>query len=131
MVLHPGMLRFASAMHVLSRAAFALAIVSAPLFFILPWARPSAWLVMPGMVVFFGIPWAISASLVRCRVCTMKMLVHQPCPKHRQAPAWPMLGYHTTLAIRSLYSRQVRCPYCGTPNRLGGPPDHAHDTGQA
>lgn len=110
-------------MHLLSRLAVLLAICAAPFFFILPQASPASWLILPGMAILLGIIWAISASLIRCRVCTMKLLVHQPCKKHREAPHWPLLGYHTTLAARSLYSRQVRCPYCGTPNRLSGPPD--------
>ena len=91
-------------------------------------ACPSAWLIMPAMVVLSGIPWVIAASLIRCRVCTMKMLVYQPCRKHKQAPSWPLLGYHTTLAMCSLYSDQVRCPYCGTPNRLSGPSDHIQES---
>jgi len=122
-VRRPRLLRFAAVMHILVRLVFALAIISAPLFFVMPGVSPADWLILPAVGILLGIVWGLSASAVRCSVCSMKLLIHQPCTKHDRAPNWPVLGYHGTLAALSLCSRKVRCPYCGTPNLLAGPAD--------
>ena len=114
------MLRFAAALHLLTRLMFILAVISAPFFFAVSGLSPAQSLILPGVAVVLGILWAISASGVRCSVCAMKLLVHQPCIKHRKAVRWFGFGYHGTLAMQALFSHRIRCPYCGTPNLVGG-----------
>ena len=111
--------------HILTRLLFVLTVISAPLYFMLPGLSSAQWLITPGAAVLSGIVWAIVASGAYRSVCTMKLLVHQPCAKHPKAARWPWFGYHGTLAVQSLYSHRIRCPYCGTPNLLVGTSDTA------
>lgn len=105
-------------MHLLNRILFVVALAG------VPWVllsqdgdlRPLVYLPAALLVGFFL--WLWGASRVGCRVCGMRMFYNRKCAKSPKVPSIPLLGPHTTLAIRALFSSAVRCPYCGTPNEL-------------
>jgi DNA-directed RNA polymerase subunit RPC12/RpoP len=55
---------------------------------------------------------------VRCPVCGMQVFFNFRCEKHPKATRWGPLGPQATLAVRGLYARLLRCPYCGTWNKM-------------
>ncbi len=75
--------------------------------------------VIPGLFLVSLLVWIQFGMKIGCRVCGMRMFFNKKCSKSRKAPDIPGLGPHNTLALLALFSRQVRCPYCGTPNDLG------------
>lgn len=114
----PTLLRFTAFMHLMTRLAFYSTVVGIP---VAAYYDPSLIGVLAFLPVMFflcGAIWLISASRVGCRVCAMRMFLDKKCVKSRKAPSWWLLGPHTTLAVLALFSRSVRCPYCGTPNDL-------------
>ena len=115
----PVLLRFTAFLHILCRLAFVLSIVVLPYIVILHPAWFNLSLVLPGLWVVSGLMWLMASSRIGCRVCGMRMFSNKTCAKSVKAPAWPGLGPHTTMAVLSLCSKAVRCPYCGTPNELG------------
>jgi hypothetical protein len=120
------LLRFTALLHLLTRLLFLAAIIGVPVS-LFHFDDPRLVAVIPALLLPTGTAWLICASKVGCRVCGMRMFFNKKCAKSRKAPDWPLLGPHNTLAIRSLVCRQVRCPYCGTPNELTGRRDGGPD----
>lgn len=106
---------------VLSIPAGAVAIT----FLMLGTELPEKFPAVPGWIVIFPIAapvlllaylgWAIPG---RCRICGIRLFVHQ---KHRKSPKAhhvPLLGHVIPLALHILFFRWFRCTHCGTPIRL-------------
>jgi len=114
----PGLLRVTAFFHLLTRLLLAATILGVPvaLFYF-----KEVWLVavMPVLFLISLLVWIHLGMRIGCRVCGMRMFFNKRCVKSRKAPDIPGLGPHNTLALLALFSRQVRCPYCGTPNDLG------------
>jgi DNA-directed RNA polymerase subunit RPC12/RpoP len=112
------MLRFAALMYVLSRLMLVISLVLLPVLFFLERQTSLLCLLLPAMLVPLALIWGLSASKVRCPVCGMQVLFNFRCEKHPKAARWGPLGPQATLAVRGLYARLLRCPYCGTWNKL-------------
>ena len=117
----PTLLRFTALLHLLTLLAFYGTVVGIPVAAFFDPSLIGKLAFLPVMLLFCGILWLISAARVGCRVCAMRMFLSKKCVKSRKAPNWWLLGPHTTLAVLALFSRSVRCPYCGTPNDLSDP----------
>lgn len=118
----PVLLRFTALLHVLTRLLFVISVLGVPLGMMYFHESLPYLLVFPVLLLLTGPVWLVAASKIGCRVCAMRMFYNKNCAKSRKAPNWPLLGPHNTLALLSLFSKAVRCPYCGTPNDLM-PPD--------
>lgn len=116
----PLLLRIVGFIHLVRLISFLGSVVGVPLVLALDPENLPVVLIFPILLVISGILWLFGSSKVGCRVCAMRMYQNKRCVKSRKAPSVPFLGPHTTLAILSLCSNSVRCPYCGTPNSLNG-----------
>ena len=113
----PGLLRVAALFHLLTRVLLVATIMGVPVaLFYVHDVRLVA--VMPVLFLVSLLVWIHLGMRIGCRVCGMRMFFNKRCSKSRKAPDIPGLGPHNTLALLALFSRQVRCPYCGTPNDL-------------
>ena len=114
----PGLLRLTALFHLLARVLLVATIMGVPAaLFHFQDVRLVA--VMPVLFLVSLLVWIHLGLKIGCRVCGMRMFFNKRCSKSRKAPDIPGLGPHNTLALLALFSRQVRCPYCGTPNDLG------------
>lgn len=120
--LKPELLRFTAILHIATRIIFVLTLATIPLAVVSFENKTNMLFVMPSILFFVWFCWLLCASKIGCRICMMRLFMNKPCVKSPKAPSWPLLGPHTTLAILSLNSPSVRCPYCGTPNQLDGQP---------
>lgn len=68
-------------------------------------------------LLFTFIAWGMSNGL-RCRVCIMPFLSKRKCKMNKKAPKLPFISHHLTAALYILSHNHLRCPYCGTVNRL-------------
>lgn len=68
------------------------------------------------------VPHLMMVRLSRCTVCHMPMYAYRPYPHHRTAHHIPMLGVAFPSALHTFFRLRLRCPACGTAQRLYGTP---------
>jgi len=120
--LHPWRLRFTALLHLITRMLFLITVIGIPLT-IMSGRKDIELEVLfgpPVLLLIVGCLWLAFASRVSCRICSMRMFLSKPCTRSPKAPNFLGIGHHNTLALNALFAREVRCPYCGTPNRLVG-----------
>ncbi len=121
--MRPTLVRFAALFHILSRFFLVVSVLGIPVAILLheDGSIPKYSLFLPlALFLITGLFWLMAASRVSCRVCSMKMFIGKTCTRSPKAPNLLGIGTRNTAALSALFTRSVRCPYCGTPNDLAG-----------
>jgi len=115
--LEPFLVRCASFLHLTTRLLLFTYILSIPL--ALHFHHPlQNTLYLLAAFILSTLFWLQISAKARCRVCGMTFLRSRRCIRSKKAPNLAGLGTHNSFAILALYKGSVRCPYCGTVNRL-------------